>query len=135
MADGTTGEWREITLSGPRRLWHMVAYSMRRIEKGVGDLARHLMRSASVIVDNDRLSTSLAYVTLLNLATKGVEHDSGAVQVQFAIGMIGTYDPEAEPTIKFLSNFHDLPTTGVDQRGAAAGSTPTPDAEPALSPQ
>jgi hypothetical protein len=133
MADGTLGEWREIDLSRPRRTWHMLVYSIRRIEKGLGDLARHLMRSAAVIRDNDRLSTSLAYTTLLNVATYSVEHDRGAVQVQFAIGTVAAYEPAVEPQIKFVSNFHDLPNSGMGPGGATAGPVPAADPEPALS--
>jgi hypothetical protein len=110
LADGDLGPWQEIVTTYRRRMSHMVWYPHHRLDKGMMDVANEILRFGRMN-GNDlaRLSVTRPYLSILNMVTYSVEHDARAVQTQFAIGHSAAYEPDVEPTIAFVSNFHALP--------------------------
>jgi hypothetical protein len=108
--DGDTGPWQELVTTERRRLSHMLLYPHRRLDKGMMDLAGEVTRFAKIVGDVRQLSLTRPYMSMLNLVTYGVSHDPRAVQTQFAVAHSAAYEPAVEPTVSFVSNFHDLPS-------------------------
>jgi hypothetical protein len=115
-ADGEIGPWQEIVTTQRRRLRHMAWYPHRRLDKGMMDLTSELTRFARITDDIKRLSLTRPYMSILNLVTYGVSHDPRAVQTQFAVAHSAAYEPDVEPTITFVSNYHDLPSAASSAR-------------------
>lgn len=107
LSNGTLGPWREIEAgSGDRRWRHVLWAPERRASKALVDIARTLGRRRH-LKDSD-LKISLPYRALVKVAL-GVDHDPGSVAAQFALGRSAGFDPTEEPTMTFISEFHDLP--------------------------
>ena len=116
MADGQVGPWREVVTSDRRRAYHTVfSGPRRRLDKGLVDLSKDLLKASRAAKSSERLSRFGAYNLLLNLATNGVEHEREAVATQFAFGRSARYEPDVEPMVEFFSEFHDLPWVKPDE--------------------
>lgn len=108
LGDGTTGPWRELICREKRRMVHMVWAPHRRMNKGLFDAQVELLTVIGMIQDMKRLSATIPYRTLLNLALHGVEHPTGARAAQFAIARSASHDTSVTPEIMFASDIHDL---------------------------
>lgn len=109
FADGDLGPWQEIVTTQRRMLRHILFYPRRRLDKGMMDVANEVIKFARISGEAERISISRPYLSILNMVTYGVPHDPRVTQVQFAIGHSAAYEPGVEPTVTFVSNFHDLP--------------------------
>ena len=119
LADGDLGPWQEVVTTFPRRWLHMLWSPNHRLDKGMMDVANELVRYA-LMNGNDmaRLSVTRPYLSILNMVTYSVEHDPRAVQTQFAIGHSAAYEPDVEPSVRFVSNFHALPQAKLRRTAA-----------------
>jgi hypothetical protein len=116
LPDGDIGPWQELVTTERRRISHMLFYPTRRFDKGLMDVVSELMRFARIAGDVNRLSLTRPYMSLLNLVSYGVPHDPRAVQTQFAVAHSAAYEPDVEPSVSFVSGFHDLPSKASSGR-------------------
>lgn len=111
LGDGHTGPWRELICREKRKLVHMVWAPHRRMNKGLFDAQVELLNVIGMTQDMQRLSATIPYRTLLNLAVHGVEHPAGARAAQFAIARSASHDSSVTPEIMFASDIHELANT------------------------
>jgi hypothetical protein len=118
LADGSLGEWRELSVGVDRRALQMVWHPVRRLEKALFDAITMLFQLAEQFEDERRVQLTVPYISLLTFVSNEVGHADDAVEVQFMIGHSAAYEPSVEPKMLFLSAWHKL--------DRAAGTAPTP---------
>ncbi|MFB7618352.1 hypothetical protein [Kitasatospora sp. NPDC056181] len=122
LSGGQVGLWRELDVAQERRAVHVLWAPHRRVEKALLDAAREMAVIRRRSAEARQWKTTIPYLALLNVATFGVPHESGAWQTQFAIARAAAYEQEVEPEILFVSDFHDLDTgPGVSGTPARSG--------------
>ncbi|WP_024877740.1 hypothetical protein [Saccharomonospora piscinae] len=118
LDDGELTEWREHSVGVQRRALQMVWHPGRRLEKALFDAISQLFLLADRFDDPRRMQLTVPYLALLNFVTNEVEHHADAVEVQFMIGQSAAHEPDVEPKMLFLSEWHKL--------AGAAEIAPTP---------
>lgn len=105
---GTVGDWQEESFTVPRALAQVFWHPKRRVEKAIFDVASELFQVSGELKDPRAIQLSVAYLSLLNYLTKGIDHPEGRAEVQFLIARSALHEPRVEPQLLFLSEWHRL---------------------------
>lgn len=122
LDDGRAGPWQELVCREERRLVHMLWAPKRRMNKALFDVQLELLTVLGITHDIRRISGSIPYRALLNVAVRGVEHPSDARAAQFAIGRSAGHDDSVVPEIVFASDVHELSPA----RSSPSAAPPSP---------
>lgn len=130
-SDRGTTPWRVVALRS-RPPWFSSSDGQRRVSKGVVDVQADLItpQPGEEVGDDDAVPgdpsmrtvartvfLDSSYLMLLNLATRQ-RHDAFAVATQFAIATTAGPAAVGDPTILFVSAWHELPGTAATSAGS-----------------
>jgi len=113
-ASGVIEEWQEESFSVPRSIEHLLWHPVRRTEKAIFDVASELFRISEELTDPRAIQMSVSYLSLLNYLSRSVEHPHDRLDIQFLLARSTMHEPEIDPQLLFLSEWHRLPTRKND---------------------
>lgn len=107
-ANGVVAAWREESFAVRRSLLQIFWHPRRRIEKALFDVASELFQVSRELRDPEAIQLTVSYLSLLNHLSHVVAHPDDATEVQFLIARSAEYEPDLEPQLLFLSEWHRL---------------------------